>query len=361
MDDGAQCGRCRRNFLFLGIGIWALSTCLPFRPAFVTPRGRQWACPARRASQCLALLPQSSEWLPVVNGPTVETDENITVLPVFPLSSVYWPGSEATLQIIDPAYRKMYDDILMSGSRRFVVTFTRSLPGGRVRYADMEEGDRRLFSIGSLLYLTDLEEVSGQTDGHVKYVAKHEVQGRVQLLRLLNPSALFETDGKGNKVNYLRAEARILPEEEKNPGEDGEESWRPELLESWQDFQSLAQKFEEPHIAGDFFSKVAPRVSSGILAAAWQQLQVQTQMVRRQKRAMEEVKKIIEEGRMSQKEALELVFQKAGPLDLGWDFWEQLLPLLAANSWQRGELLLGLVREELKLAKTRFALKEALK
>lgn len=26
-----------------------------------------------------------------------------------------------------------------SGSRRFVVTFTRSLPGGRVRYADMED------------------------------------------------------------------------------------------------------------------------------------------------------------------------------------------------------------------------------
>jgi hypothetical protein len=48
--------------------------------------------PARRVSQRLALLPQSSEWLPVVNSPTVETtDENITVLPVFPLSSV-WLG-----------------------------------------------------------------------------------------------------------------------------------------------------------------------------------------------------------------------------------------------------------------------------
>ena len=34
----------------------------------------------------------------------------------------------------------------------------------------------------------------------MKYVAKHEVQGRVQLLRLLNPSALFETDAQGNKV-----------------------------------------------------------------------------------------------------------------------------------------------------------------
>lgn len=29
-----------------------------------------------------------------------------------------------------------------------------------------------------------------------------------------------------------------------------------ELLETWQEFQALAQKFDEPHIAGDFFSKV---------------------------------------------------------------------------------------------------------
>ena len=35
----------------------------------------------------------------------------------------------------------------------------------------------------------------------MKYVAKHEVQGRVELLRLLNPKALFETDSKGNKVS----------------------------------------------------------------------------------------------------------------------------------------------------------------
>ena len=99
----------------------------------------------------------------------------------------------------------MYDDILLSGSRRFVVPYTRSLPGGRVRYAEMAPKDRRLFHIGSLLYLTDLQEVSSQTGDRVKYVVSHEVQGRVKLLRLLNPSALFETDSEGNKVNYLKA------------------------------------------------------------------------------------------------------------------------------------------------------------
>ena len=51
-----------------------------------------------------------------------------------------------------------------------------------------------------LRHLTLAFQVSGQTKGHVKYVAKHEVQGRVELLRLLNPKALFETDSKGNKA-----------------------------------------------------------------------------------------------------------------------------------------------------------------
>ena len=35
-------------------------------------------------------------------------------IPTWVFHGRYWPGSEATLQIIDPAYRKMYDDILMS-------------------------------------------------------------------------------------------------------------------------------------------------------------------------------------------------------------------------------------------------------
>ncbi|CAK8993703.1 unnamed protein product [Durusdinium trenchii] len=255
----------------------------------------------------------------------------------------------------------MYDDILLSGSRRFVVAFTRSLPGGRVRYAKMPEGDRRLFSVGSLLYLTELEEVSAQTGGHVKYIAKHEVQGRVQLQRLLNPSALFETDAKGNKVNYLRAEVQLLPEPPL-PANDvpSAETWRAELLETWQQLQGLAVSFGEPHLAESFFTEVAPRISSGILAAAWQQLQVQTQMVRKQRRAMEEVRKIMEEGTMSQDEAFAQVLAQSRPTDLDWDFWEQLLPLLAAEPEQRGPMLQELVRDELKLSKARLSLKEAL-
>ena len=41
--------------------------------------------------------------------------------------------------------------------------------------------------------------------------------------------------------------------------------------------------------------QVAPKISTGILCAAWQQLQLQTRMLRKQKQAMEEVKKIMED------------------------------------------------------------------
>ncbi|CAJ1367021.1 unnamed protein product [Effrenium voratum] len=311
-------------------------------------------------------LAATSQWLPVASTPALEPADDATVLPVFPLSSVYWPGSEATLQIIDPAYRKMYDDILMSGSRRFVVTFTRSLPGGRVRYAEMPEEDRRLFEIGTVLYLTDLEEVSSQTGGQVKYVAKHEVQDRAQLVRLLNPSALFETDSKGNKINYLKAEVRLLPSEEENTGE---ETWRGDLLDTWRQLQVLSHQFQEPHLAGSFFSSVAPNVSSWVLAAAWQQLRVATQVKRLQKQAMEDVKQYIESGdfkSLTQEEALKklppgLLRRLSGQVDLDQDFWLALLEILSADSaQQRGEKLAELVEAELKLSRTRFALKQAL-
>ena len=58
-----------------------------------------------------------------------------------------------------------------------------------------------------------------------------------------------------HEVNYLRAEARLLPEE--RPVDQGLEEWRPELLSCWQQLQALAKGFEEPHISPDFFTEVA--------------------------------------------------------------------------------------------------------
>jgi len=316
-----------------------------------------------------SLLPRRQGWLEVSATEALEPSDNATVLPVFPLCSLYWPGTEARLNIIDPAYIKMYDDILLSGSRRFVVPFTRSLPGGRVRYAEMAPADRKLFEVGSLLYLTDLQEVSSQTGAQVKYVVSHEVQGRVKLVRLLNPSALFETDSNGNKINYLRAEVEILPEEtDPEPKEAG--AWREELLDSWKQLHALARSFEEPRVGEEFF-KVGPNVTTWVLAAAWQELQVATQIDRRQKSAIADVEQYLrsmkaQDAAMTGKEALRrlpsgLLRALSGNVDLPPDFWEPLLQILAASGVRdRGQLLLELVQNELKLAQTKRSLKEAL-
>ena len=59
---------------------------------------------------------------PKVRGETVAAKENSTVLPLFPLGAVvYTPFSEHRLNIFEPRYRAMYNDILFSGSRRFAV------------------------------------------------------------------------------------------------------------------------------------------------------------------------------------------------------------------------------------------------
>ena len=53
-----------------------------------------------------------------------------------------------------------------------------------------------LHSTAAVLQLEDLMEATEQTDGLVKYVAKHRVVGRAKIHRLLNPSALFELNAK---------------------------------------------------------------------------------------------------------------------------------------------------------------------
>lgn len=57
----------------------------------------------------------------------------------------------------------MYNDILMSGSRRFVTTMVNS------------DSPNDLAEVGVVLYLEDLKEVSQQTNDAVKYVCSHKV------------------------------------------------------------------------------------------------------------------------------------------------------------------------------------------
>ncbi len=119
-------------------------------------------------------------WMATMD-PTKEPEESPTledgeiVLPMFPLGShVYLPDTEHVLNIFEPRYRAMYNEILFNGSRRFVVPMC----------APNEPG--KFSSVGVVFYLDDLKEVSEQTNDQIKFVCSHTVIERVRVTRSLN-------------------------------------------------------------------------------------------------------------------------------------------------------------------------------
>ena len=133
-----------------------------------------------------------------------DEDEETETLPLFPMGGVvYTPNSEHILNIFEPRYRQMYNDILMNGSKRFVVSM--SHPN--------EEG--RFAQVGVLFSLEELKEVSEMTADRVKYICNHRVTGRVKLHKVLNPEAWESRD------TYLKVKGTIIDDtghldEEKN-------------------------------------------------------------------------------------------------------------------------------------------------
>ena len=91
--------------------------------------------------------------------------EGATVVPLFPLGVTYLPYTKPVLNIFEPRYRAMYNDILFSGARRFMV-------------CNVDGATGRLAEVGVLFYLDDLKEVSEQTGDRVKFVGSHSVSGR---------------------------------------------------------------------------------------------------------------------------------------------------------------------------------------
>mmetsp|Transcript_13007 Transcript_13007/g.27637 ORF Transcript_13007/g.27637 Transcript_13007/m.27637 type:complete len:483 (+) Transcript_13007:189-1637(+) len=148
----------------------------------------------------------SVNWLPSVYGSSPsrsvfdaatsgeEEGEGVTeTLPLFPLGGiVYTPNSEHILNIFEPRYRQMYNDILMNGSKRFVVSMCHP----------NEEG--RFAQVGVLFSLEELKEVSEMTADRVKYICNHRVTGRVKLHKVLNPEAWESRD------TYLKVKGTII-------------------------------------------------------------------------------------------------------------------------------------------------------
>lgn len=119
------------------------------------------------------------------------------IYPLFPLGGiVYTPYSDHVLNIFEPRYRELYNDILMNGSKRFIVAMSHPT----------EEGT--FAETGVIFQLLDLKEVSGLTGDQIKYICNHRVVGRVKLHRILNPEAWK------NRETYLRVEATAIQETE---------------------------------------------------------------------------------------------------------------------------------------------------
>ena len=130
----------------------------------------------------------------------VEPRSEVVELPVMPLNAVYLPSPSQQLMISEPRYLKLFDDILVNGSRMFAVCHCRG---------------SLLARVGLVFRLTDLKDVAQETNGHTRYVAEHEVRQRVRILSVLNP------EDQESKSEYLRAKVQFLedPEEDTVPEE----------------------------------------------------------------------------------------------------------------------------------------------
>jgi Lon protease-like protein len=176
----------------------------------------------------------SVSWLPTVlggkgDGETL-TRKGSELIPLFPLGGiVYTPNSEHTLNIFEPRYREMYNDILMNGTKRFAVSMSHPTESGR--FAQM----------AVLFELEDLKEVSEQTGDQIKYICNHKVTGRVKLHRILNPE-VWES-----RATYLRAEGTVIDDSGKDAATVEQENSREQKLlrGAFEDLVELQHQLEE--------------------------------------------------------------------------------------------------------------------
>jgi len=167
------------------------------------------------------------EWLPMIDPKAgdLEPSPNSTVLPLFPLGSfVYTPHSEHRLNIFEPRYRALYNDILFSGSRRFAV-------------CSMDPVDGRFAAVASVFYLKDLKEVSAATNDAVKYICDHEVIGRIRIKKILNPKVWED------RSTYLKIEAEYL--EDKEEPEDSTSELEQMLVQTYNKLVELQHEMNE--------------------------------------------------------------------------------------------------------------------
>jgi len=197
------------------------------------PASQQWKCASsqshhnthRVASLRVPFSPRLMATLDInwaapidTSAPDSEPTDGSTVVPLFPLGVTYLPYTKHVLNIFEPRYRKMYNDILMNGARRFMVC---NIDGETGRFAE----------VGVLFYLDDLKEVSEQTGDRVKYVGSHSVTTRVRLKKVLNPQVTT------TRETYLRAEVEELTDTDAGEASEAEEATMRQQFEELVDMQ----------------------------------------------------------------------------------------------------------------------------
>ncbi|CAE7212039.1 PRCP [Symbiodinium pilosum] len=202
------------------------------------PQRERWIFLTAAAAKACGFFESCSCPLAVGGAETspAESAENLLELPLMPLPAVlpvrvsgdchgYLPSPSQQLMISEPRYLQLYDDILLNGSRMFVVA---------------HRHDNLLARVGLIFHLKNLKDVSTDTHGHVKYAADHEVRGRVRILSVRNPEEWT------SQSSYLRAQVQLIdPLDQKNMSDAMNKDISPSLMRIRQKLQdSLALQGE---------------------------------------------------------------------------------------------------------------------
>lgn len=205
----------------------------------------------------------------------LEPDEDSRTMPLFPLGVAYLPGSEQVLNIFEPRYRAMYNDILFNGSRQFCVCMSNQF-------------DNRFSEVAVVFYLDDLKEVSEQTGDRIKFICSHKVVGRVRMKKVLNPEAWFD------RSTYLKVQVEDMPDTDL---EDDclEETMK--LVEAFESVMSMQVDLGlEPRFADELRGKLdlARGEDSGLwnTVSLWQEFSHQ-RLVSIQKSAQQQIQELL--------------------------------------------------------------------
>jgi hypothetical protein len=130
-----------------------------------------------------------------LGGPLYSSD-NGALLPLFTsYSDIPIPGMEISLKIFEPRYRQLYQDILTSGTKKFVVPFCHpTIPSKYARH-------------GLLYEVVQVQEVADQTNGVIQYLANHLVTKPIYIERICNPKAW------STGMAYLKVRGRVVNDE----------------------------------------------------------------------------------------------------------------------------------------------------